>query len=157
MPKRNFRYKNQIKSRIQGLQIIGKKLAEFTISEEERLRNISFLQYEIDEIEAADIKDNEDIELEALYRRILNSKKITEEIDYISKNICDDNNCAGNEISRALLSLNRITEYDENLVPLYNELADIENLFNDFNRDLKSYMNEIDFDDRILTQRKKTG
>ena len=46
--------------------------------------------------------------------------------------------------------MNRITEYDENLVPLYNELADIENLFNDFNRDLKSYMNEMDFDDRIF-------
>lgn len=51
--------------------------------------------------------------------------------------------------------MNRITEYDENLVPLYNELADIENLFNDFNRDLKSYMNEIDFDDRIFDTTEK--
>lgn len=147
--------KTRLKAAYKDFKSSENKLAEFTISEEERLRNISFLQYEIDEIEAADIKDNEDIELEALYRRILNSKKITEEIDYISKNICDDNNCAGNEISRALLSLNRITEYDENLVPLYNELADIENLFNDFNRDLKSYMNEIDFDDRIFDTTEK--
>ena len=147
--------KSRLKSAYKDYKSSEKKLAEFTISEEERLRNISFLQYEIDEIEAADIKDNEDIELETLYRRILNSKKITEELDYISKNICDDNNSAGNEISRALLALNRITEYDENLIPLYNELADIENLFNDFNRDLKAYMDEMDFDDRIFDTTEK--
>ena len=60
--------KTRLKAAYKDFKSSEKKLAEFTISEEERLRNISFLQYEIDEIEAADIKDNEDIELEALYR-----------------------------------------------------------------------------------------
>ena len=45
------------------------KLREFTITEEEKARNISFLEYERDEILNADIHIGEDVETEALYQK----------------------------------------------------------------------------------------
>ena len=48
------------------------------MDEEERLREISFLEYEIKEIEDADLKEGEDEALEADYRKFSNGKKIME-------------------------------------------------------------------------------
>ena len=52
------------------------ELKNADVDEEERLREISFLEYEINELEEADLKEGEDQELETEYRKFVNGKKI---------------------------------------------------------------------------------
>ena len=126
-----------------------KALSEFSIDAEERNRNVSFLTFEIDEITNADVKDGEDVEIETLYRKISNSRKITEELDDVIKCVGNDGiSTASDQITRALNAITRALQYDNDIEPLYNELTDIENLLSDFNRDLSSYMNSFEFDER---------
>lgn len=126
------------------------KLREFTITEEEKARNISFLEYERDEILNADIHIGEDIETEAIYHKIINAKKITEQLDVVGRNITGVSGNASDLVSRSLQAMSQITEYDEALAPMYSELMDIENLINDFSRDLSDYMSSFDFDEKTF-------
>ena len=126
------------------------KLREFTITEEEKARNISFLEYERDEILNADIHIGEDIEIEAIYHKIINAKKITEQLDVVGRNITGGSGNASDLVSRSLQAMSQITEYDEALAPMYSELMDIENLINDFSRDLSDYMSSFDFDEKTF-------
>lgn len=132
-----------------------KYLESFSISEDERLRNISFLNYEIEEIENANLKADEDIEVENEYKKIINSKKITEELDFVERGLNSDGACAANNISRALQAMNRVVAYDENIQSMYNELLDVENLLNDFNRELSSYLSSMEFDDKYFFEVEK--
>lgn len=147
--------KIKVCSKYEEYRNLQKELAEFTISEEERLKNISFLKYEIDEIENASIKDGEDEELENLYRKITNSKKITEELAFVINNTNSSDNNASDLISRSLVSLNHISSYDGKITDLCTQLSDIENLLNDFNNELSSYMGELEFDEDIFYQTEK--
>lgn len=130
-------------------------LEQFTISEDERLRNISFLRYEIEEIENAGLKENEDVELEKEYRRIVNSKKITEELDFVEQSLSTGTGSASELVSRAIQSLNRILDYDDNLQTMYDELSDVENLLNDFNREMASYLSSMEFDNNYFNETEK--
>lgn len=131
------------------------ELNRFTISEDERLRNISFLKYEIEEIENANLKENEDIELEKEYRRIVNSKKITDELDFIEQSLSTGTGSASELVSRAIQSLNRILDYDDKLKTMYDELSDVENLLNDFNREMASYLSLMEFDEKYFAETEK--
>ena len=123
-----------------------------TITEEEKARNISFLEYERDEIVNADIHIGEDVETEALYHKIINAKKITEQLDFVAGNVSSGSNNASDLVSRSLQAMSQIAEYDEALAPMYSELTDIENLINDFARDLSSYMSSFEFDEKIFRE-----
>ena len=147
--------KNNLSSSYSHFKECENELSKFTISEEERLRNISFLQYEIEEIENADLKENEDIEIEKEYRKMLNSKKITEELDFVDKTLRNGNASASEQISRCLQSFGRIADYDEQLKYLSEELNDVENLLNDFNRELASYLSGLEFDDSYFLETEK--
>ncbi len=135
----------------------GKKLEEFTISEEERNRNVSFISFEIEEIENAALKTGEDIEVEAEYRRIINSKKITDELAGVMRLVgsSDMNENASDYIGKANSMLGSVTEYDDRLLPIAEQLVDIENLLSDFNHDLTAYADSLDFDDETFIQTEK--
>ena len=53
-----------------------KKLKSLDMDEEQRNRERAFLEFEIKEIESANLNPGEDEELEKLYRKLDNGKKI---------------------------------------------------------------------------------
>ena len=59
---------------------LKKELAQAVTDEEQRRRDISFLEFEINEIDSAHLSDGEDEELAALYRKMSNSRQIMEGI-----------------------------------------------------------------------------
>lgn len=120
----------------------------FTLTEEERTRNISFLNYEIQEIEEAHLLPEEDVEIEAEYRRIINAKKITDQLDQVRRLVGGDTmGDASDQISKAFQSLAGVVKYDQAMEPLESQLRDIENLLGDFNYELKTYSQSLQFDD----------
>lgn len=114
------------------------------IDEEKRLREISFLEYEINEIKSAVLVPGEDEELAALYRKYANARAISEGLKTVYELTGNGMNGAGEGMGRAVRQLTRIAEYDDKLKDLLSQAADIEALLNDFNKDLSQYLSSMD-------------
>ena len=126
---------------------IRKALSGEELSEEERARRMSFLEYEISEIEEAELKEGEDEELERRYRRLTNAKKIAEAVSEVHEAVgYDGADSAGEVIGRALKRLDSVSEYDERLASFSGQLSEIDALLGDFNREVAEYAGELSFE-----------
>ncbi len=127
---------------------LERSLEEFDMDEEERKRTLDFLEYEINEIEAAALCPGEDEKLEAEYRRAKNSRKIADAFAEAEECISsDDGESAASLIGRAYKAVSEAAQYDEAIEGLAAQLSDIESLVSDFGRDLSSYMCDLEFDE----------
>ncbi len=132
------------------------KLAELTIDEDIRLREISFLEYEINEIQNANLKEGEDDLLSSEFKRLSNAKTIAESLGAVYDLLSDSvTSSAADNIGRASKYLAKIEEFDPHIKDLYGALQDIESLLNDFNRDLSNYLSDIDTEDEGLEEIEK--
>lgn len=127
-------------------QEIVKELESQTMSEDQKLREVSFLEYEINEIESANLKKNEDEELYQEYKRLANANTITENLGSIYDLTSDGTMSVSDSISRSVRYLQKVAEYDETLADFSTQLVDIESLINDFNRDLQDYIVHLEYD-----------
>ena len=125
---------------------IKEKCAGFTIDEEERRREISFLEFEVKEIEEAELKPGEDEELEEEYKRMSNAEKITAGIGEAHELIDGEEQSARELIGRAVKNIGDLLSYDERIEALYQAVSDIEALCTDFIRELADYMEDTAFD-----------
>lgn len=118
-----------------------------SMDEAAKRREQSLLEFERDEIENAHLTEGEDESLEADYRRLVNSKKITEALaESYRFTGNDDANGAGNNLGRALRYVNSVCEYDEQLEQLSVQLSQIEDLLAEYNRDVAAYLSDLEFD-----------
>lgn len=121
------------------------------MDEAERKRELELLRFELQEIETAHIQIGEDEELENRYRKMANSQKIGMALN--AAYLCTDSDeGAAAGIGRACRELNSVTGYDEDLEPLCGQIAEIEALLNDFNRDLADYISDMEFDEAEFGQ-----
>ncbi len=134
---------------------LAEELEHADVDVEERLREISFLEYEIKEIEDASLREGEDEELEADFRKFSNGRKIVEAVNTAYGSTGGGMESASDLIGRALRELSSVTSYDEKLAELEQELLEIDNLLNDFNRELSDYVESMDFDDETFYQVEK--
>lgn len=112
---------------------------------EQRTRELSFLQYEADEIADAALTLGEDEELETQYRRFANGKQIMGSIGRVYELACE--NGAAGMTGHAVLEIAKISAFDEKVAQLESQLMEIDNLLNDFNRELAGYLEDTDFDE----------
>lgn len=110
------------------------------IDEEKRLREISFLEYEINEIKSAALIPGEDDELLGLYKKYANTHTISEGLHNIYNLTGYETNEAGDSIGRAVRQLTKLIEYDDTLGELLAQATDAEEILNGFNRDLSQYI-----------------
>ena len=122
---------------------------------EERMREISFLEYEIKEIEEAELREGEDEEIEADYRRVSNSQKIVGALGNAYGCTGGEMDAASALIGRALHEISGVSSYDEKIAQMEQELVEIDNLLNDFNREISDYMDDQEFDDEAFYQMEK--
>ncbi len=123
------------------------ELENANIDEKERTKEISFLEFEIREIEEANLKEQEDDLLEEQYRRMVNSKKITENIEEAYGYTAGGHHTASDLISRSIRCLQEAARYDERAEELYGQLSEVDSLLNDFNRELVDYSKSFEFSD----------
>ena len=131
---------------------LDKKLKETDLSETARAKEMDFLAFEVGEIEDAAMKPGEDEALEQTYRRQVNSQRIMEGVTEAENLTGSDFGGAAELVSRAYRSLSTASAYDEKLEIITAELADIDNLLNDFHRELKDYQESISFDAESFQQ-----
>lgn len=125
------------------------------VDEEERLREASFLEYEIKEISEANLQENEDETLEEEYKRFRNGKKIMEALNMAYQYSANGGENASDLTTRALKELSTASAYDEKVRELEQQMLEIDNLLNDFNREIANYIDETDFDDETFYQMEK--
>lgn len=137
---------NTVRNLYREYDSLEKKLKETDLSETARAKEMDFLAFEVGEIEEAALKTGEDEELEQAYRRQVNSQKIMEGVTEAENLTSSDFGGAAELVSRAYRSLSSASAYDEKLEMITSELADIDNLLNDFHRELADYQESISFD-----------
>lgn len=121
-------------------------LEESSLDEKERRKEIDLTEFELNEIEGANLTPGEDEELEQLYRRMLESRNLTESIaeayQYTSESASGN---ASDLLSRAIRAVQEIADCDEQGSALYDQLVEIDSLLNDFNRELAEYAKSFEF------------
>lgn len=125
---------------------LQQELQEGAVPEEERLREISFLQYELEEITQAKLKPGEEEELEEEYRRLSNATAIAEGLGEVHTLVSGGNMAASEQIGAALRSLLKVSEYDGSLQDFAGQLSEIDSLLTDFSRDITEYMDGFEVD-----------
>ena len=130
-------------------------LEEGQIPEEERLREISFLQYELQEITEAKLREGEEEELEENNQRLSHASAIAEGLGEACRLTATDSGAASDQIGEALRQLHKIAEYDESVQGFADQLSEIDSLLGDFNRDVSGYMEDFECDPQEQMQVEK--
>ena len=131
------------------------ELEHANLDGEERARELSFLEYEVKEIEEAQLTVGEDEELEAVFRKYSNGKKIMDAVGAANVATSEDDESASERIGRALRELSSVSGYDERVKEMEEQLTEIDNLLSDFNRELASYLSDEEFDEETFYETEK--
>ncbi len=119
---------------------------EASLDEESRRRELSLAEFEVSEIQEAAPVPGEDEELEETYRRMTESRKITEAVGETYRYTSEDSGANASDcLSRAIRAFQEAAEFDERGAQLYSQLLDADSLLNDFNRELAEYAKSFEF------------
>lgn len=138
--------KKEMSAAYRTWQEICRKAEESSLNEEERRRELSLASFEVQEIEDASLSPDEDVELEDQYRRMTESRRLTESIAETYQYTGEDARANASDcLSRAIRALQDAAEFDETGAKLCSELEEIDSLLNDFNRELSEYAKSFEF------------
>ena len=115
--------------------------------ENERVRRLDILSYQINEIEKADIKEGEEDDLLEKRKRIRNMERILEALNN-AKNLLDgyDSTAVSPALKTTVSTLNLISQYDGRIESLTERLEDVRAEIVDIADTVKSILDELDFD-----------
>lgn len=118
-----------------------------------REKELELANFEAEEIENARLTVGEDEQLENDYRKMVNSKRISEAINNTHYSTgYDTEGCAGSAIGRAVGELKSVSDYDPEAEELLNQLMDIDSLLNDFNRAIADYEKGLSFEEQEFVE-----
>ena len=120
---------------------------EKNISKEEWARQYSFMEYEKNEIEQAQLRVGEEEELAAQYKRYSNAQQIVETLQNIYRITAGGMSSVSDEIGRAARQMCKVSEYDSKLETFQGQLQNMEELVHEFNYQLQDYLGEIAYDE----------
>ena len=146
--------KETLKACYQEYQKILEEKKQAVTDDVQRERELSFLEYEINEIQEAHLVVGEDETLESSYRKMANSRKIMEAAN-VAHNLTGGDGSATEQIGRALRELTSVAEYDSELEQIAEQIGEIDSLLNDFNRELAAYISNGEFDEETFFETEK--
>ena len=135
---------------------VSRQLEEASLDDESRRRELSLAEFEVNEIEEAALAEGEDDELEQLYRRMTESRKVTEAIAETYRYTSEDLSANASDcLSRAIRAFQEIADFDGNASQLYSQLLDADSLLNDFNRELSEYAKTFEFSEEEFNEKEE--
>ena len=138
--------KKKMEEEYKNYCILRKRLSSFEMDHDARLREADFLRFEIQEIEEGNIKEGEEEELTARYRRFSHARRIAENLNEAYDSLQAD------AVTRALRSVEQVTEYDEALQSIRDQLYDAEAILSDAGREISAYISSMEFDEESWRQ-----
>ena len=138
--------KEQIKEEYSKYTKLIKKLEEFNIDEGQKAREIEFAEYEVNEIESANLKPEEDVQVEEEFKKLSNSKEIVSALSEIYNALSYETaGGLGDIINKAVVDINSIKGMDEKISQFQTELYDIDNLCRELTSQIYDYNSGMDF------------
>ncbi len=113
--------------------------------EKEKQRKLDLLQYQKNEIEEAGLKQNEEDELEEKRRIMLNSEKISSNLQEADKLISES---GIDSISMAIRALEKIENIDERYEKVSSNLKGIYYELQELSRDVNNFRDDVEFNEQ---------
>ena len=123
---------------------VKNELANNFGDERERQRKLDLLEYQVKEIEEANLKIEEEEELENKRKLIINAEKIVENLKEADQLIAEN---SIDSISMAIRSLEKIEMLDNKYEKVSSDLKSIYYELQELSRDVNDYKNDIYFDE----------
>lgn len=140
-----------VKEEYSNYVCLKNKLNDYDIDEGKRAREIEFAEYEISEIENANLKIGEDVELEDEYRKLSNSNEIVTSLSEIYNNLSyDSNGGVGERINRAIMDINQIKNMDDRIEDFQKILFDLDFMCRDLVGEIYEYNRELEFNPEYI-------
>lgn len=146
--------KSLLKNNMVKLREYDEKLQSMQLDENEVLREVDILQFQIDEIESFDFKNFDEESLNKEHKKLSNLTEILSGVKLIQSVISEgyQRNSLKDDINEIYSKLLDINEFDEALGEFTSRLIDIKELINEFSRDIDSYYYSIDIDEQRLNE-----
>ncbi|MCM1105892.1 MAG: DNA repair protein RecN [Blautia sp.] len=122
---------------------------------EERTRELSFLEYEVKELSDASLRPGEDEELEQLFRKYENGRRLMDAVNAAHSAVGGEGESATGLLGRAIRELSAVSEYDKRVEDMQNQLMEIDDLMADFNHEAAAYLSEEEFDEKTYYETEK--
>ena len=139
-------WKEKIRQEYQEYRNLKEKLSSMETGQEDRLREADFCRFEIENIEEAALKEGEEEELTARYRKLSHVQKIVEALSSAYKALERDS------LGRAVRDVDQVAGFDEDLSPIRDQLLDLEALSNDLGRSIQEYMDSCQYEEGEFRQ-----
>ncbi len=147
--------KSELSAVYKEYRTLKEEFEKSNIDNEQRSRELSFLEYEVKEIEDADLTPGEDEELETQFKKFSNGKKIMEGVSAAYAATGGELDSASELIGRAVRELGQVSGYDTEVENLENQLAEIDSLLSDFNHEISGYILGAEFDEETFYETQK--
>lgn len=145
--------KKELIQRFQDYQKIKKEYEDASENKEKRMREISFMEFEVKEIEEAGLKVGEDVEVESQFRLMNNSRKIVEVLGQVHQITgYGSRESAGELLGNCVKLMESLPQDVEKLSEQKSQLIEIDGLLNDFNREIAQYLEELEFSEEEFSQ-----
>ena len=136
--------KNKYVEKYNRYSQIKQELKQNYGDDKEKERKLDLLKYQIEEIEQANLKENEENELEEKRKIMQNAEKITKNLNEADMVISET---GIDSLSTAIKSLEKIEGIDEKYEKIANNLKSLYYELQEISRDLGSFNDEIYFDE----------
>jgi DNA repair protein RecN (Recombination protein N) len=130
---------------------LKKEYDSMNLDEEGRRRELNFIEFEINEIEAAALRADEEDELMTEFRKLSNGKHILNGLSDIYTLVgYESADGAGEKLEKAVKTMLTIAEYDPELGDLKDQILDLEAQLGDFANAIRIYRENLSLDEEAL-------
>ncbi|MFN2215820.1 MAG: DNA repair protein RecN [Anaerolineales bacterium] len=132
---------------------IRKELTELRRKKNDSERRIELLTFQLDEIEKANLQNGEDDELQLERDRLANAENLTnltQEAITLLDEATPESPAAIDLVGQAIKSIGQISRLDSSQSELSDQASKVEEELSDIVRNLKNYLDEIEFNPRRL-------
>ena len=138
--------KQELKENYSEYKKLRNEYRQFAQNPEELAKEISFLEFEIKEIEDAQLKANEDTLLEAEYKKLSAAQQINEGLMKLRNNFIDETGSIINRLSDGLRELNYLITIEPELKNFQTPMMDLDSIARDLGHDLSRFIDTHTFD-----------
>lgn len=140
---------NEFKSRLKDISLTIKeydeKLSKLGGNPDERARRIDILNYQINEITKAELKDGEELDLRLRSEKFKNAEKINSALTAVYESLSGENGVA-DSIILAEQSIKSVATIDDGIAELSEQLSTLRESANDIAECAKDYLESFDFE-----------
>ena len=145
--------KNTISDKYSQYIEIKKELDKFDMDETKRLRECEFAEFEINEIEAANLSLGEDDEVENEFKKLSGSEKIMSSLSDAYQIMGYEGNQGVCEcISRIGYDLSEISDIDSKLSDFQKQIYDIDDMCKGLAREMSDYIDEVNYEPQRVVE-----